>query len=76
MIAISSRTGVKIMKAAANEVIRARRLKLGMSQKELAEKAGVSTNTVYNVEAGKSASLTSYKKICDALELKLSRVLK
>ena len=64
------------MKAAANEIIKARRMKLGLSQKELADKAGVSANTVYNVEAGKTANLTTYKKICNALELKLSRVLK
>ena len=67
----------RYMKAAANEIIKAKRLKLGLSQKDLAAKAGVSPNTVYNVENAKgSQTLTTYKKICDALEIKVSSVLK
>lgn len=65
------------MKAAANEIIKEKRMKLGLSQKDLAKKAGVSHNTVYNVENSKGTqSLTTYKKICDALGIKVSSVLK
>ncbi|MBR5180251.1 MAG: helix-turn-helix transcriptional regulator [Lachnospiraceae bacterium] len=65
------------MKAAANEIIREKRMKLGLSQRDLAKKAGVSHNTVYNVENAKGTqSLTTYKKICDALGIKVSSVLK
>ncbi len=65
------------MKAAANEIIKEKRMKLGLSQKDLAKKAGVSHNTVYNVENAKGTqSLTTYKKICDALGIKVSSVLK
>ena len=38
------------MKANAHEIIKEKRLKLGLSQKELAEKAGLSHNTIYNLE--------------------------
>ena len=65
------------MKAAANEIIKEKRMKLGLSQRDLAKKAGVSHNTVYNVENAKGTqSLTTYKKICDALGIKVSSVLK
>ncbi len=65
------------MKANAHEIIKEKRLKLGLSQKELAEKAGLSHNTIYNLEANKVATnLETYQKVCDALGLKLSSVLK
>ena len=65
------------MKSNANEIIKAKRLKLGLSQKQLAEKAGLSHNTIYNLEANKVApNLETYQKVCDALGLKLSSVLK
>lgn len=65
------------MKANANEIIKAKRLKLGLSQKALAEKAGVSLNTVYNLEAQKNQpTFTTYMKICQALGIKLSSILK
>lgn len=67
----------KIVKANANEIIKAKRLKLGLSQKALAEKAGVSLNTVYNLEAQKNQpTFTTYMKICEALGIKLSSILK
>ena len=65
------------MKAAANEYLKAKRLKLGLSQRELAEKAGVSTNTIGNIETNKGTpNLATYKKVCDALGVKVSSVLK
>ncbi|MCR4888787.1 MAG: helix-turn-helix domain-containing protein [Ruminococcus sp.] len=60
----------------AAEIIRTRRLKLGLSQKKLAEKAGLCINTIYNVEANKGKpDLATYQKICDALGIKLSSIL-
>ncbi len=65
------------MKTAANEIIKAKRLKLGLSQKELAAKAGVSHNTIYNLEAAKGIpNLATYQKVCEALGIKLSSILK
>lgn len=65
------------MKANANEIIKAKRLKLGLSQKALAEKAGVSLNTVYNLEAqNNTPTIITYQKICDALGIKLTSILK
>lgn len=65
------------MKAAANEIIKAKRLELGWSQRELARKAGLSYNTIYKIEANKVIvpNLETYEKVCKALGIKLSRLL-
>lgn len=56
------------------EIIRARRNALGMSQAELAEKAGVSRNTVAGWETGHSRpDLDSVPALCGALRISLSR---
>lgn len=63
-------------KKSASEILKAKRLKLGLSQKELAEKAGVSLNTIYKLEANLvNTSLPTYQKLCDVLGIKLSSIL-
>ena len=64
------------VKADAYEIIKAKRLALGLSQKQLAEKAGLSHNTVYNLESNRvSTHLETYEKICKVLGIKLSSLL-
>ena len=64
------------MKANAHEIIKEKRLKLGLSQKQLADKAGLSHNTVYNLETNRvSTNLETYEKICKVLGIKLSSIL-
>ena len=64
------------MKTAANEIIKAKRLELGWSQKQLAEKAELSHNTIYNLEANKvTPDIATYTKICKALKINLSSLL-
>ena len=64
------------MKADAHEVIKEKRLKLWLSQKQLADKAGLSHNTVYNLESNRvSTNLETYEKICKVLGIKLSSLL-
>lgn len=64
------------MKDDANDIIKAERLKLGLSQKQLAEKAGLSHNTIYKLETNKVATnLETYEKVCKALGIKLSSIL-
>ena len=64
------------MKADAYEIIKAKRQSLGLSQKQLAEKAGLSHNTVYNLESNRvSTNLETYEKICKVLGIKLSSLL-
>lgn len=64
------------MKANAHEIIKAKRLELGLSQKQLADKAGLSHNTVYNLESNRvSTNLETYEKICKVLGIKLSSLL-
>lgn len=64
------------MKTDAHERIKEKRLKLGLSQKQLADKAGVSHNTVYNLETNRvSTNLETYEKICKVLGIKLSSIL-
>lgn len=41
------------------------RVKLGLTQKELAEKLGVSSNTVQNWEYGKKIPATKYQILCE-----------
>lgn len=60
----------------AKTIIKNKRLEMNLSQRELAKKAGVSYNTIYNVEKGASNSnLLTYQKICKALNLNFSDLL-
>ncbi|HRU97010.1 MAG TPA: helix-turn-helix transcriptional regulator [Ruminococcus sp.] len=60
----------------ANEILKEKRLELGLSQKQLADKAGLSHNTVYNLETNRvSTNLETYEKICKVLGIKLSSLL-
>lgn len=64
------------MKDNAHEIIKEKRLQLGLSQKQLADKAGLSHNTVYNLETNRvSTNLETYEKICKVLGIKLSSLL-
>lgn len=64
------------MKTDAHEIIKEKRLKLGLSQKQVADKAGLSHNTVYNLETNRvSTNLETYEKICKVLGIKLSSLL-
>ena len=64
------------MKEKAHEIIKNKRLELGLSQKQLADKAGLSHNTVYNLETNRvSTNLETYEKICKVLGIKLSSIL-
>ena len=64
------------MKTDAHEIIKEKRIELGLSQKQLADKAGLSHNTVYNLEANRvSTNLETYEKICKVLGIKLSSIL-
>ena len=64
------------MKENVHEIIKEKRLKLGLSQKQLADKAGLSHNTVYNLESNRvSTNLETYEKICKVLGIKLSSLL-
>lgn len=51
-------------------IIKQERFNQGMSQPELARKAGISLSTVVHAERGKSISPKSNKAIRDALGLK------
>ena len=63
-------------KRTASEILKARRVELGLSQKKLAAKAGISFNTVYKIEANiGNPTIATYQKLCDALGIKLSSVL-
>lgn len=52
------------------------REKLGLSQEELAKKAGISRQIIVNLESDKVGNTTAItlKKIADALELKISDI--
>ena len=64
------------MKENAHEIIKKKRLELGLSQQQLADKAGLSHNTVYNLESNRvSTNLETYEKICKVLGIKLSSLL-
>ncbi len=58
------------------KIIQERRKELKLSQRELAKKANINYNTIYNIENGKTkSSLTIYQKVCEVLGLKLSDIL-
>ena len=57
--------------------IRSRRKNIGMTQKELAEKVGVSTNTVARWERGESEpSWSDFLKLCVVLGMKMEDFVK
>ena len=52
--------------------IRSRRKNIGLTQKELAEKAGVSTNTVARWERGETEpSFSDFLRVCVVLGMKM-----
>lgn len=55
--------------------VRAERKKLGLTQEELAEKAGITGNFLGHIERGtKKASLETVRKLADALEMPVDRL--
>ena len=50
------------------DFVRRRRTALGLTQQDLADKAGVSINTVGNVESGQRIRELNLSKICKALD--------
>lgn len=50
-----------------NDAIRSERRKLGMTQKQLSEKSGVSTTTIANLELGRDPNVRTLRKIAVAL---------
>jgi transcriptional regulator with XRE-family HTH domain len=66
----------KDLKAAIGGVLRAKREKLGMSQEDVAERAGVDRTYVSILERGlKSPTLETLEKICSALGTLPERVI-
>lgn len=56
------------------EKIRKRRLELGWSQKELADKVETSWQTISNTERGQMPTMNTLNKICEVLGLKIELV--
>lgn len=64
------------MAKTTGEIIREKREEMKLSQKQLAIKAGLNANTIYNAEkANVKCSLDTYRKICAVLGLKLSDII-
>lgn len=60
------------MKTAA-EIIKERRVKLGISQKRLSDMSGVSLNTILNIEGGKvTGRFETVLKLCEALGIRIT----
>ena len=58
------------------EAIKKMRASVGLSQKELAERAGISATAVCNIEKGHSfPSKDTIKAICDAMDIPVSWLL-
>lgn len=58
------------------EKVRGERLKKGLSQEDLAEKAGVHRTYIGMIERGeKNITLMNIKKVANALELKIDQLL-
>lgn len=51
-------------------LIKSTRFRLGYTQKQLAEKAGIALRTLSNAEGGKNITPSVYRAILDALGLK------
>lgn len=66
----------KTLKARIGDILREKREKLGMSQEEVAERAGVDRTYVSILERGlKSPTLETLEKICEALSTLPERVI-
>ena len=64
------------MKHTVSEIIKAERKRLGWSQKELADKAGLNRNTVYYIESNKcEPKVETYKKLCSVLNISISELI-
>ena len=64
------------MKKTASEIIKDARMKLGLSQKDLADKAGLNKNTVYYIESNKcEPKVETYKKLCSVLNISISELI-
>ena len=54
------------------EFLKARRLALGMTQREVAEKAKMQTNSIIHIEKGRRGiSVQLLERLCKVLELKI-----
>ena len=54
------------------ELLKARRLALGMTQRELAEKAKMQSNSIIHIEKGRRGiSVQLLERLCKVLELKI-----
>ncbi len=54
------------------ELLKARRLALGMTQREVAEKAKMQTNSIIHIEKGRRGiSVQLLERLCKVLELKI-----
>ena len=51
------------------DIIKKKRKQMGMTQKELADKCGVSYQSISNLETGKTFSLNLLTKVCNVLGL-------
>ena len=71
-------TELKFVKNTQNmemhQIIKERRLDMGLSQKQVAEKANLTFQTVLSIEKGRSATIDSLKAILKALDLKIQLV--
>jgi DNA-binding XRE family transcriptional regulator len=57
-----------------SEKIRRRRTELKMSQKDLADKVGVTWQSISNCERGSMPTVATLTKICEVLGLKIDLV--
>ena len=57
-----------------NEVIRARRLALGLSQTEVARRSGIQQRQVSHFERGGDVTLSTFLKLAQALDMELVTV--
>ena len=53
------------------DIIKKKRKQMGMTQKELAERCGVSYQSISNIETGKTMNRGLLEKVCDILGLTL-----
>ena len=53
------------------EVIAEKRKEPGLSQKEVAERAGLTYQSILNAEKGKSCTVNTIRKICSTLGLSI-----
>lgn len=60
---------------ARDKTLRALRVRLGLTQKELADKAGVSQRTIIRMEQGVSGNTATASAVADALGIKRAALL-